>query len=313
MIKDTFIPSEYEFLYLRKNAYVCALKKFDTFVTKPVSMPKASLIISVYNNIPFLNAVLHSVNEQTWNDFEIIISEDGEHQEMGEFLSRFPFVHPWQHLHQKDLGWRKNKALNKAIQAAKSDYLIFIDGDCVLHPCFMEMHMRRSKEGYILGGKRLKLNEALSKEFLEGKRSYRNIGSYLMKNVFRVRQLNIRFPEEAYVCSPDGLFGILPRIRKIKELRGCNMSFYKKDILILNGFDEDYIKPAIGEDADLTWRFKMADFKLRSVRNLAVVYHLYHHEVWSEQNENVSMMNEKQKKGRVQCLNGIKKLNDLLK
>lgn len=280
-------------------------------MTKPASMPKASLIISVYNNIPFLNAVLLSVNEQTWNDFEIIISEDGEHQEMHEFLNRFPFVHPWQHLHQEDLGWRKNKALNKAIQAAKSEYLVFIDGDCVLHPRFMEMHIRLAKRNFILGGKRLKLNQDLSKEFLEGKRTYRNIGPYLIKNIFRVRQLNIRFPEEAIVCSPAGFLGLLPRIRKIKELRGCNMSFFKKDVLILNGFDEDYIRPAIGEDADLTWRFKMAGFKLRSVRNMAVVYHLYHHEVWSDQKENVSMMKEKQKKGNVQCVNGIKKINAL--
>jgi len=271
-------------------------------------MPKASLIISVYNNIPFLKAVLHSVNEQTWNDFEIIISEDGEHQEMREFLNRFPFVHPWQHLHQEDLGWRKNKALNNAIQASNSDYLVFIDGDCVLHPCFMEMHMRMAKEGYILGGKRLKLNEPLTKEFLEGKRSYRDIGSYLIKNAFRVRLLNIRFPEEAFVCSPNGLFGILPRIRKIKELRGCNMSFYKKDIIILNGFDEDYLRPAIGEDADPTWRFKLAGYKLRSVRNLAVVYHLNHDEVWSEQNENARMMHEKQENGHFKCLNGIQKI-----
>lgn len=279
-------------------------------MTKPFSMPKASLIISVYNNIPFLNAVLRSVNEQTWNDFEIIISEDGEHKEMREFLDHFSFDHSWQHLHQDDLGWRKNKALNTAILAANSEYLVFIDGDCVLHPRFMEMHLRMAKEGYILGGKRLKLNENLSNALMDGKFTYKNIHSYLIKNLFRVRKLNLRFPEESFLISPDGFFGFLPRLRKIKELRGCNMSFYKKDILILNGFDEDYIKPAIGEDADPTWRFRMAGFKLRSVRNMAIVYHLFHHEVWSEQNENVILMNEKQKKGHYQCMNGIRKLND---
>lgn len=273
-------------------------------------MPKASLIISVYNNVPFLEVVLRSVNEQTWNDFEIIISEDGENKEMLNFIKAFPFKHPWIHLQQEDIGWRKNKALNKAIMAAHSKYLVFIDGDCIIHPRFMESHVRMAKEGCILGGKRFKLNDALSKEFMKGNRTYRNIGFYLFKNLLRISKLGIRFPEEAFVISPESMLKSLSQIRKIKELRGCNMSFSKKAILDINGFDEDYIKPAIGEDADITWRFKMAGYKLRSIRNLAVEYHLFHPENWKEQKENVDKMNIKKNLGHYRCLNGIRKLND---
>jgi len=272
-------------------------------------MPKASLIISVYNNVPFLEVVLRSVNEQTWNDFEIIISEDGEHKEMRDFIKVFPFKHPWIHIQQEDIGWRKNKSLNKAIMESHSEYLVFIDGDCILHPRFMESHTRMAKEGYILGGKRLKLNDALSTEFLNGNRTYRNIGVYLLRNLLRINKLGIRFPEEAFVISPDSLLRSIPKIRKLKELRGCNMSFTKKAILDINGFDEDYVKPAIGEDADITWRFKMAGYKLRSVRNLAVEYHLFHTEIWNEQKENAELMEVKQHIGRYRCLNGILKLN----
>jgi len=281
----------------------------EHLLMKTISLPKASLIISVYKNIPFLNAVLLSVNEQSWNDFEIIISEDGEYQEMQDFLGHFPFKHNWQHLHQEDVGWRKNKALNKAILAAKSEYLVFVDGDCILHPKFMEMHYRLSREGYILGGKRLKLNTSLTQEFLEGVKTYQDIDNYLVRNLFKIKRLGIRFPEESFFISIKGLFGPLARFRKIKELRGCNMSFYKNDILSINGFDEDYLKPAIGEDVDITWRFRMAGFKFRSVRNLAVVYHLYHREIWNDQIENSKMMNKKQKDGHYYCLNGIETLD----
>ena len=54
------------------------------------------------------------------------------------------------------------------------------------------------------------------------------------------------------------------------------MSFSKAAILEINGFDEDYIRPAIGEDIDLTWRFIAAGYHLVAARNLAVQYHLYH-------------------------------------
>lgn len=270
-------------------------------------MPKASLIVSVYDNVPFLKAVLRSVNEQTWNDFEIIISEDGEHPEMREFLELFPFLHPWQHLHQEDLGWRKNRALNRAILASNTDYLVFIDGDCVLHPRFMEMHVRKAKPGCVLGGKRLKLNDELTRGFLDEDLTYRDLSKYLLTNIFSLRKLRVRFPEESVFVAPESLLRYLLHFRKIKELRGCNMSFFKQDLLDLNGFDEDYIKPAIGEDADPTWRLNGIGLQLRSVRNLAVLYHLNHDEVWNEQDENVKLMLEKREKSLYRCINGINK------
>ena len=105
---------------------------------------KASLIIAIYNNILFLKAVLDSLQLQTEKDFEIIIAEDGENHAVKEFVETYNFVQPWQHLTQKDEGWRKNQAMNMAIRAAKTDWLIFIDGDCIPHPRFIEMHLRYS-------------------------------------------------------------------------------------------------------------------------------------------------------------------------
>ena len=38
---------------------------------------KASLIVSIYKNIPALERILQSLREQTLQDFELILSEDG--------------------------------------------------------------------------------------------------------------------------------------------------------------------------------------------------------------------------------------------
>lgn len=46
---------------------------------------KASVIISVYNNTEALKVVLDSLGQQTENNFEIIISEDAEHETMKAF------------------------------------------------------------------------------------------------------------------------------------------------------------------------------------------------------------------------------------
>jgi cellulose synthase/poly-beta-1,6-N-acetylglucosamine synthase-like glycosyltransferase len=270
-------------------------------------MPKATLIISVYNDIHFLKAVLDSLNAQTFKDFEIIVSEDAGHEHVKTFLEGYPFSNPYQHLTQEDLGWRKNRALNRAIQAAKSDYLVLIDGDCVLHPRFMEQHVLSAREGLILGGKRLKLNDTTTKAFLEGTLGPTDMNRYLLTHLATLRKEGFLYPEEGFYINPDGMLGFIPRMRTLTNLTGSNMSFSKEAILSINGFDEDYSLPAIGEDIDLNWRFKGAGYQLGSVRNLAVQYHLQHKENWINQDVNLEIMRLKQEKKQYRCLNGIVK------
>jgi len=249
---------------------------------------KASLIIAIYKNIPFLRAVLDSLKYQTEKDFEIIIAEDGENEDVKTFVNQYQFEQPWQHITQKDEGWRKNQGLNKAIVAAKSDWLIFIDGDCVLHHRFIEMHLRYADEKSILAGKRVKLDEALSQQVIADSGTINKIQKQLLlKLVFGKGK--IKYIEEGFFISPDNFLGFIPKIRTLNHLTGSNMSFSKKAICSINGFDEDYLLPAVGEDYDLTWRFDLAGFKHVSLRNMAVQYHLNHIENWINQEENMEI------------------------
>ena len=269
-------------------------------------MYKASIIISIYNNVQALQAVLNSLKLQTEKNFKIIISEDAEHKHVREFCKTYPFENDYQHLTQPDIGWRKNKALNNAIKAAQSDWLIFIDGDCVLHPQFIEQHLLLSGVQNIVAGKRIKLNETLSKLLLADVNNYKIIEKEITKDLLTGQRKGNAFLEEGIFISPNSWLGFIPRMRKMHQLKGCNMSFSKTAIEAINGFDEDYILPAIGEDIDLTWRFEAAGYHLVSARNLAIEYHLYHKENWSDQSGNILMMNQKKKINEYYCLHGLK-------
>lgn len=270
-------------------------------------MYKASVIISVYNNTRFLKLVLDSLKLQTEKDFEIIISEDGKSDTMKNFVENYSFSNDFQHLTQDDNGWQKNKALNNSVRNAKSDWLIFIDGDCVLHPRFVEMHVRYSDENVFLAGKRVKMDDKTSNlleiNFPETLSKFQNI--FLRKLIFGKGKTE--FIEESIFISPDGLLGFIPKKRKARRLIGSNMSFSKKAIFSINGFDEDYVLPAVGEDTDLFWRFNLAGFQIKSIRNLAVQYHLYHKENWSETAENKARMLKNQQLKRFICENGLVK------
>lgn len=256
---------------------------------------KASLIISVYKDTEALLAILRSLEKQTEQDFEVIISEDGEDEKMAALVASYKWRWPMQHLTQADEGWRKERALNQAVVAAKSDWLVFIDGDCVLHPRFMEYHIHYQQRGVMLAGKRVKLNADLSE------RCKREEKIAFFPYLFWRR--GCRYVEEAFYC------GLAQWLRRpVKHLVGSNMSMSREDLLAINGFDENYTRPATGEDYDIEWRMMANGCTIVSLRNLAVQYHMYHPENWSEQSANVAYCREKQQRNEVYCPNGIRKV-----
>ena len=253
---------------------------------------KATLIISIYKNTEALKAVLDSLKRQTEQDIEIILSEDGEDPNMAAFIAQYDFTWPMQHLTQADEGWRKERALNRAVVAAKNDWLIFIDGDCVLHPRFIEYHVRYQQRGVMLAGKRIKLNPDLSERCMRGE------SFSLFPYLFARR--GCRYVEEAFYC------GLAKWIRRpVKHLVGSNMSMSRTDLMAINGFDEHYTLPATGEDYDIEWRMQAKGCRIVSLRNLAVQYHLHHKENWHEQIKNVHYCRQMQAQHQIICTHGI--------
>lgn len=264
---------------------------------------KTSLIISVYKNGLFLQAILDALPFQTVQPDEVIISEDGDCREMREIVSSYRRKMNIIHLTQEDVGWQKNRALNKAIIAATHDYLIFIDGDCLLHTRFIENHVRLSNANHILAGKRVKLGPVFSDRLM--KSGILRFQQGLMWKWSELRKDGALFIEEALYIPVNWLTKRIIAKLGITSIKGCNFSCYKAAILDINGFDEDYLKPAIGEDHDLVWRFEGLGYRVVSVKHFAVQYHLYHHESWTSQEENLKLYRQKRTAGHFACLNGI--------
>ena len=269
-------------------------------------MISVTVIVSVYKNTENLNVILNALAFQSVNDFDVIVSEDGQSQEMAGFISAYNSNLNIRHITQIDEGWRKNKALNNAIKNSSGNYLIFIDGDCVPHFKFVEEHIKNSDRKKILMGTRVELTEYYSNLL-------RHEGMILFsenywKRVFFMAFKKVKFVGKGIYINPNGLFKfILKKNKNSKSLIGCNMSFYKEAILELNGFDEDYILPAAGEDDDLVWRFDALGYTFKSVKKLAIQYHLYHEKNWSDSSVNMGIMLNKQKEMNFFCKNGIVK------
>ena len=105
--------------------------------------PETSVIISFYNKINYLKLVLAGFVNQSSKNFEIIIADDGSERQVVSELEQHSVYLPFQikHVWHEDKGFRKNKILNRAVAASNSDYLIFVDGDCIPHKKFVEDHL----------------------------------------------------------------------------------------------------------------------------------------------------------------------------
>lgn len=257
---------------------------------------KASLIITVYKDVEALTAVLKSLEFQTEKDFEIIVAQDCDSDCFDILINNYQRQgYSIQHLQQEDNGFQKNKILNKAILKTQSTTLIFIDGDCVLHPNFIQTHVNTLEKGFFCVGRRVNLDPKNSQKIRKGEITTPSLTSMLFKKASMVE---------------EGIPFLRHFDRKEKMLLGCNMSFHKEDILQLNGFDEDYTFPGYGEDTDIEFRAIKLGLKKKSVRYRAIQYHLFHERSDREDETRKSreLYHQKQLNKDYRCNNGIEKL-----
>ncbi len=273
---------------------------------------KITIIISVYKNVKALKLVLDSVLNQSHKVDEIIVSEDGQSSEMKEFLASLNIANLI-HLTQEDLGWRKNIALNNSIKKSTGNYLVFIDGDVVLHKRFIEGHIYCSKPSRVCAGKRVELGAGYSQKLFDKKLTIDKLSNSFIRRIISLHRDKVRHYEDGIYIDPKGyLYNNIVQNKHINYIIGCNFSCYKKDIEAINGFDEDYKLPSVGEDVDINWRFRASGTEVISCRNIANVYHLWHKKGFgsNESEINNKILWKNHDANRFVCLNGLKKLKD---
>ncbi len=258
-----------------------------------------TIIISYYKAIDNLKIILKALNNQSNNKFEVILSEDDFNQATINFISENKHIYNFRisHLYQKeDNGFRKNKMLNKSILHSQSQKIVFIDGDCIPHKHFAKQYINHLKDGCFFSGRSVLLNSEISKNVLENQSLKQlNLLKLLFSSSKRIK---------AGIYSP--FFSLSAKKR---GLVGRNWGASKKDLLEINGFDEDYILAGVGEDSDIEWRLLENGIQMKSIKNKAIIYHLYHIKSYSQQGvrSNFKLMKKKQNKKNIICLNGIKK------
>lgn len=98
---------------------------------------KVSIIMPAYNAEAFLDRSITSVRNQTYENWELLIVDDGSTDHSRELVQSFASMDSRIKLLCNEHGGTA-RARNTAIEVAQGDYFAFIDADDVYHPRYLE-------------------------------------------------------------------------------------------------------------------------------------------------------------------------------
>ena len=263
----------------------------------------SSLLISTYNWPQALELCLLTVFNQTVLPAEILIADDGSTEETKSLIDqlRKNTSIPIRHFRHEDIGFRKTIILNEAIRHSRYDYIIQTDGDILLHPKFIAEHLNNAKEGFYLRGSRTLIDENTTKELINKKHYQINWISKGIKNRFNA--IHNTFFSSAFSLFNDP--------NSIEGVKGCNFSFWKKDFIAVNGFNNDIIGWG-REDSELAIRLINNKVFKQQLKFQAVCFHLHHNIYSRDQDErNMKMLGKAIQEKTVWAANGFSIINQV--
>ncbi len=262
-------------------------------------MPKVALtgsdvavVVTTYNRPAALAWVIASLSQQTIMPARIVIADDGSGAETRDeiqiWASYFNQFHPQTtllHAWQEDLGFRAAAARNLAVRRARESCdikgIVFLDGDCVAPPFFIENHLvLLAPKTMVAGGRGL-----LSPPYTQGLEVMAQSESpeVLVSQLTRFKSPYRLWLEKAcdrYLAMQPVVSSVFNPLRDLRPnddapVRTCNLGLWLEDFDMVGGFDESFVGWGL-EDTEFAVRLISAGVRVRSGRFATNVFHLWH-------------------------------------
>lgn len=267
-----------------------------------------SVVITTYNRSDALLAVLDGLSKQTDRNFEVIVADDGSreaHQQaiLGSPVARsLSVVHVW----HPDVGFTASRIRNRGVGAARSQYIIFLDGDCVPEVDFIARHKTLAESGYFINGSRVLLSEKLTGRVVAG---LEHISGRAWAYWIKQRLLGHASKLTGLLRLKDGSSRV-ERAFSWKGIRSCNMAVWRTEFERVDGFDESFVGWG-HEDADFVLRLHNSGVLRKNGYCATEVFHLWHKEAARDQESlNARTVKERAQTDITQATLGYAQLRD---
>jgi glycosyltransferase involved in cell wall biosynthesis len=201
-----------------------------------------SFIIPVYNRPDEIQELLQSMFEQTQNNFEVVVVEDGSEIKCQHICQQFKDKLDIKYFFKSNSG--PGQSRNYGFEKASGNYGIFLDSDCLLPPNYFKTvhyHLQNHFVDCFGGPDRAHPSFSLLQKAI----------NYSMTSFF----------------TTGGIRGNSEKMDKFFP-RSFNMGYSKSVFLTTKGFS----KMRFGEDIDMSLRILKHNFKTKLIKD-AFVYH----------------------------------------
>ena len=220
--------------------------------------------------------MLRAFSEQTDDDFEILVAEDGSDARTAEVVARWApmFRVPLKHVSHADDGRRLARIVDLAALEAQGDFLVFVDGDCIPRTSFVAGIRRAALPGWYLASKRIKLSPSFSARVLSGELA---IWALVRRDLDAARPLAnvsaghfVPLRDRRRPWRPDQ-----PDFLPPFNAYGFCIGMHRADLERVNGWDARFIGWG-NEDVDLAVRLGRIGLRCGWPGPSATVLHLWH-------------------------------------
>lgn len=241
--------------------------------------------------------MLDSVARQRQAPHEIIIADDGSGAATQAVIAAFlaGTSVTARMVSQPHQGFRAARLRNLAIAACRADYLVFVDGDMLLHPEFVADHARHARRGHYTQGVRVLCSESLTRELVAGAARW---PGPLSRGLGLLRR--------AYLVHSPRLAALGRRFgNRLVALKSCNQGFWRDDLVRVNGFDEDFVGWG-PEDKELCARLEHSGIRRQTLLCGAIACHLHHPPASRARlPANLALLQRTRSEWRIRCEHGV--------
>ena len=257
--------------------------------------PTLGLIINTWQQPDYLARVLRAVSTQTIRPDEVLLADDGSLDNTREVFKTWADGQslPAQHVWQEHAGFRRSRILNQTIAQARSEYLVFLDGDSLPHPRFVADHRQLASMSSFIQGHRALIEQRAAAWF--------GLSSFEQDRRRALWQGQLRGLKHAYRWPRP-----LAKTRvDLRGVRGCNLGIWREHLLKVNGYNEAFVGWG-REDSELAVRLMNTGVQRLDVRGWALCFHLWHPPASRDSlPNNDELLAEAQRRGVTRCEKGL--------
>jgi glycosyltransferase involved in cell wall biosynthesis len=281
-----------------------------------MSGARLTVVLTTYEWPEALDVALRSLLEEGDDDFEVLVADDGSGPGTRAVVRR------WQervgervgHVWQPDEGFRLARVRDLAALEARGDYLVLVDGDCLVRRGFAKALRRAALPGWFLASKRLNLSESLSRRVLTA-----NLPVWRWSAaewLVRAPREVLRSPREPN--RPGVLLPLRDRRRPWRPDEpdfeppfsgyGYFLGIHKRDLERVNGFDLRFVGWG-EEDTDLTIRLRRLGMRCGWAGPRTTLLHLWHPARKETSSRNLPLLRGTEAdEARVEAVAGLREL-----